>query len=696
MAKIPTRVRQVTPSGRVAGAVIPFDIADTGQGIEAQGLAGLGRGVGDLGISLGKIAFAEGTSEASTARGLADQEIRLLQESLSRNNDPNTYDAEFDATIEKIKVLRPESGIGGKQFDDFLEDAIPQWQTGINIQRIQKTASLIRGDYFENLSRANIAGDPDEAARLIDEAENTTGVITPEQAARDRIASRNSIEKVLGERDINSVVSRALIFTVSEGPAKGLPDTKEGLKLIRESGLSPTNKVKANTTYNALVKQQKDALEVNQEADRDKLNDVLRTGKGWTQSLTDNTSLSESEQLSYDKLFKTWAADKAEVVTNEQIRADLRASAYDIWRGATTKSGFYDLLNESRYGDNPTIDDAAYKELAALAETTLEQTQGEALSQSHRRGREELVDLTQETFISLALQNKLTEDQIEKNRNQLWWASRFDNEMEQWIQDNPDKNKREFYQAREMILFEYSNRSAEDLAALRGQRRISLVSAREKAEVIRAGETVAADFLAAHPLESLPNTGFGQRENGTPKGTGFLGVLKIKGGGVATEYTTQSNAVKVDGKRIDFPSLVPTLTEAEVRQMTDDIIPNRKKIPEPIMRKAIDHANKRTAEGKSVFATELERVGVKDVKPAKDKTIVRMQAPGGRPGDPHFFTGIAAVGFQLDRGMVFPPGSNVQVKRNTTEKDIEFGGITIKPGARIISLDGGKTWQLLP
>jgi len=104
--------------------------------------------------------------------------------------------------------------------------------------------------------------------------------------------------------------------------------------------------------------------------------------------------------------------------------------------------------------------------------------------------------------------------------------------------------------------------------------------------------------------------GFGERPDGTQKGTGFLGVLSgtdTQGKTFeSTEFSTQSNAVKVKGKRIDFPSLVPTLTQAEVDLMMNDIIPNNKNIPEAIMQKAIKHAKERIAEGKGVFAEEGE------------------------------------------------------------------------------------------
>jgi hypothetical protein len=94
---------------------------------------------------------------------------------------------------------------------------------------------------------------------------------------------------------------------------------------------------------------------------------------------------------------------------------------------------------------------------------------------------------------------------------------------------------------------------------------------------------------------------YGKRNDGTNKGTGYLGELKLPDGSVATEYTTQSNAVTVNGERIDFPTLVPTLSKQEISLMQNDLIPNKKEIPEPIMRKAIDHANMRLQKGLSVF-----------------------------------------------------------------------------------------------
>lgn len=105
------------------------------------------------------------------------------------------------------------------------------------------------------------------------------------------------------------------------------------------------------------------------------------------------------------------------------------------------------------------------------------------------------------------------------------------------------------------------------------------------------------------------------RADGSKKGTGYLGVLPIKGpngeNNVATEYSV---GVKINGKQTDIPSLVPTLTKDEQNTMVNDVIPNHKSIPPAILKKAISHAEKRIKEGKSPFAADSESPKPKTVK----------------------------------------------------------------------------------
>ena len=67
--------------------------------------------------------------------------------------------------------------------------------------------------------------------------------------------------------------------------------------------------------------------------------------------------------------------------------------------------------------------------------------------------------------------------------------------------------------------------------------------------------------------------------------------------------TELSVGVNLNGKETDIPSLVPTLNQNEINYLLGGGRPTRE-----IMNKAISHAQKRIAEGKSPFYQEGEGV----------------------------------------------------------------------------------------
>ncbi|KKK81821.1 hypothetical protein LCGC14_2809600, partial [marine sediment metagenome] len=141
------------------------------------------------------------------------------------------------------------------------------------------------------------------------------------------------------------------------------------------------------------------------------------------------------------------------------------------------------------------------------------------------------------------------------------------------------------------------------------------------------------------------------RPDGTKKDVGFLGVLKEAGGKDVTEFSISTD-LKQNGKIIDFPTMVPTLTEAEIDIMLNDIIPNNKEIPDSIVRKAEDHARKRIAEGKSVFFESKGGISISDYEkllgmiepdsPLKRPASTRAQAAIAR------LRGIETRGFEVE------------------------------------------------
>ena len=106
-----------------------------------------------------------------------------------------------------------------------------------------------------------------------------------------------------------------------------------------------------------------------------------------------------------------------------------------------------------------------------------------------------------------------------------------------------------------------------------------------------------------------PNQGmvsYGNRPDGTKKGKGFLGELARPDGSVSTEI---SAGVQIDGKEMDIPLLVPGLNKKEREYLLSTDPKDKeffKNMPDGLMDKAVDHANKRIKDGKSVFKEDDE------------------------------------------------------------------------------------------
>ena len=99
---------------------------------------------------------------------------------------------------------------------------------------------------------------------------------------------------------------------------------------------------------------------------------------------------------------------------------------------------------------------------------------------------------------------------------------------------------------------------------------------------------------------------YGKRVDGTQKGGGYFGEVKTPDGKVATEL---SIGVKIDGKETEIPSLVPSLTDAEVQHLVSG-----KKPTKAIVEKARKHAEERMANGQSIFATQEDTNRAKQMR----------------------------------------------------------------------------------
>jgi len=105
---------------------------------------------------------------------------------------------------------------------------------------------------------------------------------------------------------------------------------------------------------------------------------------------------------------------------------------------------------------------------------------------------------------------------------------------------------------------------------------------------------------------------YGLREDNTQKGQGYFGPLSRPDGNISTEL---SIGVNIDGKDLEIPSLVPTLSLEERNYLLSGKSPT-----ETIVRKAVDHAKMRLAEGKNPFA-QKEDLPDTQISPAKKMSV---------------------------------------------------------------------------
>lgn len=115
-----------------------------------------------------------------------------------------------------------------------------------------------------------------------------------------------------------------------------------------------------------------------------------------------------------------------------------------------------------------------------------------------------------------------------------------------------------------------------------------------------------------------------EQQGARKKGLGYFGELQRPGGGVSSEL---SFGVPIQGKETEIPALVPTLSREEI-----DYLLGGGKITDPIMHKAVAHAQKRIAQGKDPFAqageqTPLDKPKAKSFEDAM--SILRQGRPEG-------------------------------------------------------------------
>lgn len=105
----------------------------------------------------------------------------------------------------------------------------------------------------------------------------------------------------------------------------------------------------------------------------------------------------------------------------------------------------------------------------------------------------------------------------------------------------------------------------------------------------------------ALPNDQVDRSNWPLRQDGTPKGYGWLGVIPNGHGGVSTELTA---GVNIDGKEMIIPTMVPGLTASELNHLLtapEDPTMFQHPLGKSALNKAVEHAKGRIKAGKSPF-----------------------------------------------------------------------------------------------
>ena len=96
---------------------------------------------------------------------------------------------------------------------------------------------------------------------------------------------------------------------------------------------------------------------------------------------------------------------------------------------------------------------------------------------------------------------------------------------------------------------------------------------------------------------------YGKREDGTNKGSGWLGEIKNPYANDGRFSTELSIGVNLGGKDVLIPLIVPTLTkdELDIVLKSDAGVKGYELVPESIVDKAVDFSINRIKDGKSPF-----------------------------------------------------------------------------------------------
>ena len=485
MAKI--QLVQRTQVGPRTGGVAkpPLSLADR------SGQIALGQSIEQVGSDIDrKLVTSRAANEQAVFRGVTETELQGYDTFVKTNPNASLEQLkkEQEAMMARIRVASSESTTGiakrgntnwlaanesllnKKAHDQMVAVKTRQELDTYAINQKLNMDNFDKGAYFElkedmvaaGLLNRDVADAQEEMDfGIMDKAQSK--VIVSEAARLGVDAWQTTVTKEAPEGDL-----RVAFATIEE-----LPLTEKEKK---------DAEAEAKTRVINRRAENKITLENAQETDRTNINQLVYFDKDYdaANEAIKASSLTEKEKSSMFADSERRALAKAKgvpIITDRVAESTGYNMSLGIWRGDVSKKDMDKWLLDN----SASLDDSAYQRISSSAANTLKSSQAEALSRANTEAGQVLVDRVsdsaQSQFLADAVKG-LSPDIAdlfiskanEERQLQFWSLSRYNAELRQWIEDNPDKLGKEFFQFSESLKHDYWNRSIEDLEELRAGR----------------------------------------------------------------------------------------------------------------------------------------------------------------------------------------------------------------------------------
>jgi len=352
---------------------------------EAQGL--------QLGVDV--ISLTDKLLKAQEARiydeGMLANEKFLDEQATKRRTDPNH------------KEKRPKFERDHDVFVESLEDMTPALKKDLDRSRTVQ-ATRIEADAFLSMAREERANLPfviqaNNDARLIDW--DVANEQWEEQMARGR---RAGFFDEAGELERRKIRAKGMLdLLANESPAIAVEAfknqkvmdaylTEQEIKLLdaddlRQMEQSAKRELAHREAENTV------ALEGVQEKQRQDIVDrfLAEDFTDIKKFINSQGALEVKEKEQWMGKADNWAKqvnEEIEITTDALAESELERQALSIASGAVSREEFFENAIEARYGDKPTIDDAAFEEVTSLANREHKTYQANAMDEAYSAGRD--------------------------------------------------------------------------------------------------------------------------------------------------------------------------------------------------------------------------------------------------------------------------------------------------------------------